>query len=168
MNNKRILPQIVNVILVVLFLAGCGGSDGSSDNSTTPTDTPPVTTNDSLWIPAINTSWQWQLTSSVDQSVDADMYDIDLFDNETSVVASLHAQGRRVVCYISVGSWENWRPDANQFPASVIGNDYEGWPGEKWLDIRQIDLLAPIMQSNRITLTAIPMTPVSRSLIRIN
>ena len=147
MNSKKVLPQMINVILVVLFLAGCGGSDGSSDNSTTPTDTPPATTNGSIWIPAVNTSWQWQLTSSVDQSVDAEMYDIDLFDNETSVVASLHAQGRRVVCYISVGSWENWRPDANQFPASVLGNDYEGWSGEKWLDIRQIDLLAPIMRA---------------------
>jgi hypothetical protein len=29
----------------------------------------------------------------------------------------------------------------------VIGNDYEGWPGEKWLDIRQIDQLAPIMRA---------------------
>jgi endo-alpha-1,4-polygalactosaminidase (GH114 family) len=56
-------------------------------------------------------------------------------------------QGRKVICYISVGSWEDWRPDADQFPASILGNDYEGWPGEKWLDIRQIDLLAPIMRA---------------------
>jgi hypothetical protein len=46
-----------------------------------------------------------------------------------------------------VGSWEDWRPDKDQFPASVIGKDYGGWPGEKWLDIRQIDLLAPIMRA---------------------
>ncbi|HEV8548333.1 MAG TPA: endo alpha-1,4 polygalactosaminidase, partial [Polyangiaceae bacterium] len=26
--------------------------------------------------------------------------------------------------------------DADQFPAEVIGNDYDGWPGEKYLDIR--------------------------------
>jgi len=63
------------------------------------------------------------------------------------VVAALHAQGRRVICYISVGSWEDWRPDASQFPAEVLGKDYEGWPGEKWLDIRRIDLLAPIMRA---------------------
>ena len=31
---------------------------------------------------------------------------------------------------------ENWRVDANQFPASVQGSK-NGWPGEKWLDIRQ-------------------------------
>jgi hypothetical protein len=75
------------------------------------------------------------------------MYDIDLFDSDASAVAALHAQGRKVVCYISVGSWEDWRSDKDQFPAAVIGRDYGGWPGEKWLDIRQIDLLAPIMRA---------------------
>jgi hypothetical protein len=74
------------------------------------------------------------------------MYDIDLFDNSASVVASLHAQGRKVVCYVSAGSWENWRPDAGQFPESVKGKS-NGWPGEKWLDIRRLDVLGPIMEA---------------------
>ena len=56
------------------------------------------------------------------------MYDIDLFDNDASVVAALHAQGRKVVCYISVGTWEDWRPDAGDFSAPVMGKGYEGWP----------------------------------------
>jgi hypothetical protein len=100
------------------------------------------------WQPSPGTSWQWQLTGlPVDQSFDVDVYDIDLFDNDASTVAALHAQGRIVLCYISVGSWEDWRPDADQFPSEVLGNDYEGWPGERWLDIRQIDLLAPIMRA---------------------
>ena len=33
------------------------------------------------------------------------------------------------------------------FPESVLGDPLEGWPGERWLDIRQIDLLAPIMSA---------------------
>jgi endo-alpha-1,4-polygalactosaminidase (GH114 family) len=112
-----------------------------------PVDTPTFTVGGDWWQPAVNTTWQWQLDQPIDQSFDVDMYDIDLFDSETSVVDSLHAQDRKVVCYISVGSWEEWRPDKDQFPASVIGNDYEGWPGEKWLDIRQIDLLASVMRA---------------------
>ena len=99
------------------------------------------------WQPPPNTSWQWQLTDPIDLSFDVEMYDIDLFDNTASTVAALHAQGRKVLCYISVGSWEEWRPDADQFPESVLGNDYEGWPGERWLDIHQIELLAPIMRA---------------------
>ncbi|NOZ06166.1 MAG: endo alpha-1,4 polygalactosaminidase [Chloroflexi bacterium] len=100
------------------------------------------------WKPAVGTTWQWQLEDPpLDRSFDVGMYDIDLFDNEASTVATLHAEGRKVVCYISVGSWEDWRPDAAQFPSAVIGKNYEGWPGEKWLDIRQIDQLAPIMRA---------------------
>jgi hypothetical protein len=103
------------------------------------------------YIPNPNTSWQWQLSGTVDQSVNASMYDIDLFDNAASVVSSLHAQGRKVTCYLDAGTWENWRPDANQVPASVLGNQVSGWPGERWLDIRQLSILGPIIQ-NRLDL----------------
>ncbi len=48
---------------------------------------------------------------------------------------------------MSAGSREDWRPDAGQFPPELLGKDYEGWPGEKWLDIRRIDLLAPILRA---------------------
>jgi len=52
--------------------------------------------------------WQWQLTDvPVDLDLDVDVYDVDLFDNDASVVEALHAQGRKVICYVSVGSWED-------------------------------------------------------------
>src|SRR5664280_110402 len=96
------------------------------------------------WLPAPGLTWQWQLSGPpIDLSVDAQVFDIDLFDNAAAVVKELHDQGRRVIGYISVGSYEDWRPDAAQFPPELLGKDYEGWPVEKWLDIRRIDLLAP-------------------------
>jgi hypothetical protein len=98
------------------------------------------------WHPSPGLSWQWHLSEPpVDTCVDAQVYDIDLFDNDVSVVQDLHDRGRKVIGYISVGSWEDWRPDKDQFPAEVLGKEYEGWPGEKWLDIRRIDLLRPVM-----------------------
>lgn len=63
------------------------------------------------------------------------------------MVSSLHAQGRKVICYINVGSWEDWREDKDHFPSEIIGKNYPGWAGERWLDIRRIDLLAPIMRA---------------------
>jgi hypothetical protein len=97
-----------------------------------------------IWMPPLQSSWQWQLTTPVDLRVNASIYDIDMFDNSASVVASIHAAGRKAVCYIDVGTWENWRPDASQFPSIIKGRS-NGWPGEKWLDIRRLDILGPIM-----------------------
>jgi hypothetical protein len=99
------------------------------------------------WTPAPGSTWQWQLTSPVDQSVDAQVYDVDLFETSAAVVSSLHAQGRHVVCSLDAGTWEGWRPDAGKFPESVLGSADPGWTNERWLDIRQLSVLEPIMQA---------------------
>ena len=91
-------------------------------------------------------SWQWQLTGTIDTSLNVAVYDIDLFDADAATVSALHAKGAQVICYVSVGSYEDWRPDAADFPAAVLGKDYPDWPGEKFLDIRALDTLGPIMQ----------------------
>ncbi|WP_435640043.1 endo alpha-1,4 polygalactosaminidase [Micavibrio aeruginosavorus] len=65
-----------------------------------------------------------------------DMLILDLFDTPVETVVALQKQGTWVVCYINVGAWENWRPDAKDFPTKLIGKRYRGWQGEKWLDIR--------------------------------
>jgi hypothetical protein len=99
------------------------------------------------WHPTVGLTWQWQIgDNDIDTSIEADVYDVDLYVDQ-SIIDELHAKGRKVICYISVGSWEDWRPDKDQFPPEVLGNDYDGWPGEKWLDIREIDKLAPIMRA---------------------
>ncbi len=119
--------------------------------SASPTSVPsPIASPASIgvWRPAPGVTWQWQLEDPpIDTSFEVDMYDLDLFGTDASLVAALHAQGRKVICYISVGSWEDWRPDIDQFPPEVIGKDYVGWEGEKWLDIRQIEKLAPILRA---------------------
>jgi hypothetical protein len=104
------------------------------------------TTSSIWWKPGVQLTWQWQLDGNLNTSFEVDVYDIDLFDNDANAMSSLHTAGRKIICYINVGSWEDWRPDANLFPTEVLGNNYEGWPGEKWLDIRRIDLLAPILR----------------------
>lgn len=98
----------------------------------------------SWWKPAPGTTWQWQLSTPVDTSLNVQMYDIDGFDNSAAVVAAIHAKNARAVCYLSVGTAENFRSDYGSFPASVLGSS-NGWPGERWIDIRQIATLTPIM-----------------------
>jgi len=99
-----------------------------------------------IWRPAPGTTWQWQLSGRLDLSVRARMFDVDLFDTPAGAVARLHARGRRVVCYLSAGSFERGRPDAASFPAVVLGRPLEGYPDERWLDIRRLDVLGPVME----------------------
>ena len=105
------------------------------------------------WRPTPGTSWQIQYSGALDTSLDVAMYDLDLFDTPQAVIDQLHAEGRIVVCYFSAGSWEDWRPDAGDFPPAVIGDPLDNWPGENWLDIRQLDLLGPLMAA-RLDLAA--------------
>ncbi len=95
------------------------------------------------WHPAPTVQpWQWQLQGEVDTGVDAAVYDVDGFETSASAVRRLHGLGRHVICYLDVGSWESYRPDADSFPRSVIGRRYEGFPDERWLDIRRFHLFA--------------------------
>jgi hypothetical protein len=105
------------------------------------------------WIPKPGTPWQWQLTNPVDTSVDVPVYDVDSTYTDATTVAGLHAKGRKVICYVNAGAWENFRPDKNSFPGTILGTD-DGWAGEKWLDIRQLTVLQPLMAARFATCRA--------------
>ncbi len=98
----------------------------------------------SWWHPPQHLSWYWQLQGKLDMAVPVAAYDVDGFETGSGEVAALHAQGRHVVCYIDVGTAESFRPDYGSFPRMVLGHS-NGWPGEKWLDIRQLSVIEPIM-----------------------
>ncbi|CAL9436453.1 hypothetical protein SUDANB15_02139 [Streptomyces sp. enrichment culture] len=121
------------VLLLALLLAAC-----------TTAPAPDAGADGPRWRPRPGTDWQWQLSGRLDTSVDVPVYDIDGFDHSRETVARLHRDGRKVICYLSTGAWEDFRPDAGDFPESVIGRG-NGWEGERWLDVRRTDVLEPIM-----------------------
>lgn len=88
------------------------------------------------WTPSPNDTWQWQLAGQVNAGYDATVYDIDLFDAQPTIIDALHARGRRVVCYFSAGTSEDWREDFGRFDDSDIGHPLPEWPGERWVDTR--------------------------------
>jgi len=103
------------------------------------------------WAPAPLTTYQWQLTGTIDTSINVQMYDIDLFDNTEATISALHAKNRIVICYFST-QYENWRPDAASFTPAVLGNNLDDWAGERWVDIR-----SPIVRNiitSRLSLAA--------------
>lgn len=100
------------------------------------------------WQPLPTTKpWQWQLQGRIDVSLDVPVFDVDGFETPAQTVRRLHQLRSRVVCYLDVGSWESYRPDAARFPRSVIGRRYEGFPDERWLDIRRFRDFAPALEA---------------------
>jgi hypothetical protein len=107
-----------------------------------------------MWKPKPGSgTWQFQLQGKIDTKIPADVYEVDGFDVGRKTVKELHARGRKVICYIDVGSWENYRPDRKQFPRSVIGKKYDGYPDERWLDIRRFRKFAKPLKA-RIAMCA--------------
>jgi hypothetical protein len=118
-------------------VGGAGASPGSSGGGSAAAG--------GWWIPPQHLTWYWQLQGTINNGEPVAAYDIDGFDTTAAEVAALHAQGKHVICYVDVGTYEPGRPDAGAFPASVLGGDVEGWPGERWLDVRNLGALEPIM-----------------------
>ena len=74
-----------------------------------------------------------------------DLYGEDGKTLNTRNVARIHRAGGRAVCYLSAGTAEQWRPDAATLPPAVTGRALDGWLGERWIDVRALDSLRPIM-----------------------
>ncbi len=129
--NKLLFP------ILFIFLVSCQSSDVDI----------PQNQNIIKFIPQTTFDWDLRSDLPIGSQYTAEVIDIDAFDNSAELVTELHSQGKKVIAYISVGSVENWRSDAADFPTSIIGNNYDGWDGEKFLDIRRIDVLAPIMRA---------------------
>ncbi|MYY02288.1 MULTISPECIES: endo alpha-1,4 polygalactosaminidase [unclassified Streptomyces] len=139
----------VTVLMVLVALTGCSSRSERAPEGKESASMRPAA---ARWQPEPGTDWQWQLSGGLDTTVDAPVYDIDGFDRDAADVAALHGAGRKVICYLSTGAWEDFRPDAARFPTAVLGKG-NGWKGERWLDIRRTDVLEPLMET-RIAMCA--------------
>jgi len=161
---------VAAVVLILVAAVGCESDDDEGDSIEEPTATfvAVATEVTSATATGVATStvgiaslqvgippdsdWNWQLTGELDMSVDVDVWDVDLFEVEASKIAELHQAGRYVICYFSAGSIEDWRPDVGGFDESAIGKPLDGWPGEKWVDVRSKSAVALV--EARIALAA--------------
>lgn len=141
-SSQTFIPQISFLIFFVLTLPSCTPIE-TSERITLPTPSPSL----AWWTPAQGLRYQIQFVDyPLDLKVEADIFEVDLFETPAETVEALHGMGRRVVCYVNAGAWEAFRPDAGDFPQEVIGRDYTGWPGEKWLDISRYEIFSDLME----------------------
>lgn len=149
MASVRLVRLLPSSILVWALAACGGGGDTSAGPVAGGLQTPPP----AAWKPLTpGTSWQWQIDGQpINETVlDAvqnpkKMYDVDMEATSASTIARLKTKGIYVVCYLETGGWERYRSDAAAYPAGVLGNPIGGYPDERWVDIRQIEVLRPII-----------------------
>lgn len=137
MRIKEKISLCLMPLFVLIASLSCGGSVD---------DEPYI--EDSAFSISPGTSFDWRLTDVTTQdSFDSEVIDLDAFSTSRETVAHFQAQGKTVIAYVSIGSVENFRSDASEFPSEVIGNVYEGFEDENWLDIRNITALSPILKA---------------------
>lgn len=137
------------------YLVLLAGTDGGATPTPSPTPSPSATPTPSptptpvpgaWWRPAPGLKWQMQYSGTMDTTIAVNVFMLDMFMTQPETIASLKSRGVKVVCYIDGGSWESYTPDASQFPASVLGKIVDGWPDERFLDIRSQDIVWPLMR----------------------
>ncbi|MFY9265256.1 MAG: endo alpha-1,4 polygalactosaminidase [Solirubrobacterales bacterium] len=95
--------------------------------------------------PPLGYRWQYRLQGVPDISRAPNIYVVDGFDTSSTTVRRIHRAKGYAVCYVNAGAWENWRGDRGSFPSELLG-DTNGWPGERFLDIRKTASILPIMR----------------------
>lgn len=150
LRRKLLIGGIIFLIVLGLALGlglglGLGGGSGDDNNNSPPSSTssPLPSPNGTLsWTPKVGDTWQIILShppilaeADTATTPNVSIFDIDLFDTPTETITQLHKLGKKVICYFSAGSYEDWRPDAKNFTDADKGKQLDGWPGEKWLNI---------------------------------
>jgi hypothetical protein len=81
-------------------------------------------------------AWQYQLVEAIDPALPVELFIVDLFEAEQPSIDAMHASGKLVVAYLSAGTREDFRDDADRFPDAAVGNPLANYPNEAWLDVR--------------------------------
>jgi len=151
-SNQSLLFVIISLITI---LSACVSTTAKvpPTSAIAPAITP-ANTLPAYWSPSPSDSFQLQLSDyPPDLSAEADVFELDLFETQRETIDFLHKAGKRVICYINVGAWEEYRPDAGAFPDAVIGKKYIGWEGERWFDVSNYEIFSGLI-SDRFTLAA--------------
>lgn len=122
-------------------------------NSPQPSASPTAPGEPSWALPPPGTPWQIELDGGVPSDPGARIVTVD-YEVSAASVAELHEGGAYVICYVSVGTVEDYRDDAGSFPDRVVGTTLPDWPDERYLDIRDLETLGPLWAARLDTCAA--------------
>jgi hypothetical protein len=128
-------------LLVLHDSAGASGAAGAASAASGTSGAAGSQMAEKPYVPAPDVTWQAKLSGPVDITEDAQLFYLDADLQDPVDLQTLRAEGRHYLCYLSAGSLETFRDDAEEFPAHVIGRPLADFPEERWLDVR-----APIVR----------------------
>jgi len=91
------------------------------------------------WKPTPGLTWNYVLGAKVDITIEkAQVLDVD-YETHPDTIKKYHNYGKRVVCYFSGGTIEDFRDDYKNYLAvsGLVRNTYDDWDNERWLDFRK-------------------------------
>jgi hypothetical protein len=144
------LMRSTTALVCAMAVSACTGTEGDLLRSRQAAQ-PPGDGGTERPRPEVLSTWQIQLTGTLDTSEDAKVYTVDL-EIPAVTLAELHAAGKIVLCYFSAGTMEPFRDDAPRFPEASLGAPLADYPNERWIDVRDATVRA-IMQ-DRVTKAA--------------
>jgi endo-alpha-1,4-polygalactosaminidase (GH114 family) len=147
--SKTKFFHLMEFQIIAIILSACSHSfNGQNPTGSIITIETPEISLQSYWIPSQSDTFQIQLANyPPDISINTDLFEIDLFETTQGTINALHNSGKKVICYMNVGAWEDFRPDAADFPDEVIGKKYIGWEGERWLNVSEYKSFSNIIRA---------------------
>ncbi|OUM62831.1 glycoside hydrolase family 114 protein, partial [Piromyces sp. E2] len=105
-----------------------------------------VSNAEALWKPTVGSTWNYVLGHKINLATEkAEVLEIDV-NKSASLIQEYHNVGKKVICYFSGGTIEDFRDDKKDYEAvpGLVRNTYEAWDDEKWLDFR-IEGIKPLI-----------------------
>jgi hypothetical protein len=88
-----------------------------------------------------------QLKTTPGTVIDIDLLDVIDANPPASHISELSKVGKKVICYFSAGSREDWRADAKNYAKSDYGAPLDPeWEGESWVDVKSTNVRAIVEQ----------------------
>jgi hypothetical protein len=89
--------------------------------------------------------WDWQLKGPADLDRDVEMLTLDPRLVTADQLQALRAQGVDTVCHVNAGTIAETDPGFSDLPPAVIGSAHKTRPNERYLDIRRLQMVVPVI-----------------------
>jgi hypothetical protein len=170
--SRSILTSHASLLVLLSLSASCNGTEGTlvvRHDAAADAAGGAAVIGENPYVPGPAARWFAQLDGPVDidGERDAQLFYLDAQMQDASALATLRAQGRHYLCYLSAGSLESFRDDVDQFPSGAVGNQLARYPNERWLDVRD-STVRELMERRVLALSALGCAGIPPSSLAVH